>query len=50
MPSMRTEEGIQVAERLRQSDPEVGVVVLSQYSEPACVLKLLGPPGPKRSG
>jgi DNA-binding NarL/FixJ family response regulator len=41
MPPTRTDEGIQVAERLRQSDPDVGVVVLSQYSEPAYVLKLL---------
>ena len=41
MPPTRTDEGIQVAERLRQSDPHIGVVVLSQYSEPAYVLKLL---------
>jgi DNA-binding NarL/FixJ family response regulator len=41
MPPTRTDEGIQVAARLRQTDPEVGVVVLSQYSEPAYVLKLL---------
>jgi len=41
MPPTRTDEGIQIAERLRQSDPAVGVVVLSQYSEPAYVLKLL---------
>src|SRR5918999_4007189 len=41
MPPTRTDEGIRVAEQLRESDPEVGVVVLSQYSEPAYVLKLL---------
>jgi DNA-binding NarL/FixJ family response regulator len=41
MPPTRTDEGIQIAERLRQSDPDIGVVVLSQYSEPAYVLKLL---------
>lgn len=41
MPPTRTDEGIQVAERLRESDPGVGVVVLSQYAEPAYVLKLL---------
>ena len=41
MPPTRTDEGIRVAEQLRDSDPEVGVVVLSQYSEPAYVLKLL---------
>ncbi|HEX6652339.1 MAG TPA: response regulator transcription factor [Thermoleophilaceae bacterium] len=41
MPPTRTDEGIQVAERLRASDPRAGVVVLSQYAEPAYVLKLL---------
>jgi DNA-binding NarL/FixJ family response regulator len=41
MPPTRTDEGLQVAERLRESDPGIGVVVLSQYSEPAYVLKLL---------
>jgi DNA-binding NarL/FixJ family response regulator len=41
MPPTRTDEGIQVAERLRESHPDIGVVVLSQYSEPAYVLKLL---------
>jgi DNA-binding NarL/FixJ family response regulator len=42
MPPTRTDEGIQVAEQLRESHPDVGVVVLSQYSAPAYVLKLLG--------
>ena len=41
MSPTRTDEGIQVAERLRQTDPEVGVLVLSQFSDPAYVLKLL---------
>jgi DNA-binding NarL/FixJ family response regulator len=41
MPPTNTDEGIQIAARLRQSDPGVGVVVLSQYSEPAYVLQLL---------
>ena len=41
MPPTRTNEGIMVAERLRETDPDVGVVVLSQYSEPAYVLALL---------
>jgi DNA-binding NarL/FixJ family response regulator len=41
MPPTRTDEGIQVASRLRESEPDVGVVVLSQYSEPAYVLELL---------
>ena len=41
MPPSETDEGIQVAARLRQSHPGIGVVVLSQYSEPAYVLNLL---------
>jgi DNA-binding NarL/FixJ family response regulator len=41
MPPTGTNEGIMVAERLRETDPDVGVVVLSQYSEPAYVLALL---------
>jgi DNA-binding NarL/FixJ family response regulator len=41
MPPTRTDEGIQVAEQLRETHPDLGVVVLSQYAEPAYVLKLL---------
>jgi DNA-binding NarL/FixJ family response regulator len=41
MPPSETDEGIQIAARLRQSHPGIGVVVLSQYSEPTYVLSLL---------
>ena len=41
MPPTKSDEGIQVATRLRESHPDVGVIVLSQYSEPAYVLHLL---------
>ena len=41
MPPSKTDEGIQVAAHLRESHPEVGVVVLSQYADPAYVLSLL---------
>jgi DNA-binding NarL/FixJ family response regulator len=41
MPPERRDEGIRAALALRESHPEVGVVVLSQYSEPAYVLALL---------
>jgi DNA-binding NarL/FixJ family response regulator len=41
MPPTGTDEGIQVAARLRESHPEIGVVVLSQYSDPRYVLSLL---------
>ena len=41
MPPSRTDEGIQVAVRLRQLHPEVGVVILSQYAEPSYALELL---------
>jgi DNA-binding NarL/FixJ family response regulator len=41
MPPTDTDEGIQAAERLRETNPEVGVVVLSQYASPRYVLALL---------
>ena len=41
MPPTNTDEGIRVAEGLRHSAPSVGVVVLSQYSDPEYALALL---------
>jgi DNA-binding NarL/FixJ family response regulator len=41
MPPSNTDEGIQAAAALRQSHPRVGVVVLSQYSQPGYALALL---------
>jgi DNA-binding NarL/FixJ family response regulator len=41
MPPTGTDEGIQAAERLHGSDPNVGVVVLSQYANPSYALALL---------
>jgi DNA-binding NarL/FixJ family response regulator len=41
MPPGDTDEGIQAATRLRETNPEVGVVVLSQYASPSYVLALL---------
>ena len=41
MPPGETDEGIQAAERLRETNPEVGVVVLSQYANPTYALALL---------
>lgn len=41
MPPTRTDEGIQVAQALRHSDPDVGVVVLSQFADPTYALELL---------
>lgn len=41
MPPTSTDEGIRAAATLRAQHPEVGVVVLSQYAEPAYVLALL---------
>ena len=41
MPPSLSDEGIRVAALLRESHPEVGVVVLSQYSEPSYALALL---------
>jgi DNA-binding NarL/FixJ family response regulator len=41
MPPNEHDEGIQAARRLRESSPEVGVVVLSQYAQPGYALALL---------
>jgi DNA-binding NarL/FixJ family response regulator len=41
MPPTGTDEGIRAAEQLRDSQPEIGVVVLSQYAEPRYALALL---------
>lgn len=41
MPPGNRDEGIQAAERLRTSDPDVGVVVLSHYASPGYALALL---------
>ena len=40
MPPRNLDEGIRAAEQLRTSDPDVGVVVLSQYLEPKYALAL----------
>jgi DNA-binding NarL/FixJ family response regulator len=41
MPPTGTDEGIRAAAHLRATRPDVGVVVLSQYAEPAYALALL---------
>jgi DNA-binding NarL/FixJ family response regulator len=41
MPPGGTDEGIQAATRLRETNPEIGVVVLSQYATPSYVVALL---------
>lgn len=40
MPPTGTDEGIRAAEDLRKRKPNLGVVVLSQYSDPAYALSL----------
>jgi DNA-binding NarL/FixJ family response regulator len=41
MPPTNTDEGIRASEKLRDTAPELGVVVLSQYDEPEYALALL---------
>src|SRR3984885_4691456 len=41
MPPSGAEEGVRIARSLRETHPEVGVVVLSQYAEPAYAIRLL---------
>ena len=40
MPPTGTDEGIRAAMALRESNPKIGVVVLSQYAEPAYAIAL----------
>ena len=40
MPPSGADEGIRMANRLRETDPDIGVVVLSQYAEPSYALGL----------
>ncbi len=41
MPPSHSNEGIRLAAQLRESNPQIGVLVLSQYAEPHYVLALL---------
>jgi DNA-binding NarL/FixJ family response regulator len=41
MPPSNTDEGIRIADQLRGSHPEIGVVVLSQFADPTYALALL---------
>ncbi len=41
MPPTNTDEGIRAAAQLRETHPEIGVVVLSQHDDPAYALALL---------
>src|SRR5436853_7496639 len=41
MPPTGTDEGVRAANELREKHPEIGVVMLSQYAEPAYALALL---------
>ncbi len=41
MPPTQTDEGLRAAQEIRRSHPEVGVLVLSQYVEPAYAMELL---------
>jgi DNA-binding NarL/FixJ family response regulator len=41
MPPTHTDEGIRLAAELRESHPRVGVVILSQFSDPTYALSLL---------
>src|ERR687897_2044033 len=41
MPPTYTDEGLRAAQRIRERFPDVGVLVLSQYVEPAYAMELL---------
>jgi DNA-binding NarL/FixJ family response regulator len=40
MPPFRDREGISVAAQLRETHPDIGVVILSQYADPGLALEL----------
>ena len=49
MPPGNADEGIQAAARIRETHPDVGVVVLSQYATPSYALALLESGSERRS-
>ena len=49
MPPTHTDEGLRAAQTIREERPEVGVLVLSQYIEPAYALRLVEE-HPERAG
>jgi DNA-binding NarL/FixJ family response regulator len=49
MPPTKTDEGIRIATEMREARPELGVVVLSQYSEPSYALGLLATGAARRA-
>jgi DNA-binding NarL/FixJ family response regulator len=49
MPPGNTDEGIQAAARIRETHPDIGVVVLSQYATPSYALALLESGSERRS-
>lgn len=40
MPPFDGSEGVRVAAELRETHPEIGVVILNQYAEPALAVEL----------
>jgi DNA-binding NarL/FixJ family response regulator len=49
MPPGNADEGIRAAERIRETHPDMGVVVLSQYATPSYALALLESGSARRS-
>jgi DNA-binding NarL/FixJ family response regulator len=49
MPPGNADEGIQAAARIRETHPDIGVVVLSQYATPSYALALLESGSARRS-
>jgi DNA-binding NarL/FixJ family response regulator len=49
MPPTNTDEGIRLADELRSSHPEIGVVILSQHAEPRYAMALLSAGSARRA-
>lgn len=42
MPPSHTDEGLVAAQRIRTEQPDIGILVLSQYVEPSFAMRLIG--------
>ena len=49
MPPTHTDEGLRAAKEIRERFPDTGVLVLSQYVEPAYAMELLVRVAPRAS-
>lgn len=49
MPPTGTDEGVRVAERLRETHPDMGVVIVTQYSDPSLTARVFAGDAARRA-